>query len=198
MTEKCESKEIFTVEMKHTEDTLTKLSHMQYDLFCKKNLLVRTAIAAVFIVIGAQRLDQWWALLLIGYGGYLLTSKYASANHTARKLYEQFKAAGESYPYSRYIFEEKHMRIIAMPEHSEIDPLRYSDVFRLGEDMTAFYIFQNQYGGYMIPKSSLGEREDEFKEFIERVTKQPFMSRRTRFGGLRLWLKRREDEPYHL
>ena len=190
--------ELFTVEMKHTEDTLMKLSHMQYDLFCKKNLLVRTAIAAVCIVLGAQRLDQWWALLLIGYGGYLLTSKYASANHTAHKLYKQFSSAGENYPYSRYIFEKKRMRIITMPENSELEPLKYSEIFRLGEDRNAFYIFQSQYGGYMIPKSSLGEREDEFKEFIQAAAKQPFTSRRTRFAGLRLWMKRREDEPYHL
>ena len=44
----------------------------------------------------------------------------------------------------------------------------------LGEDGEYFYIFRNQYGGYMIPKAELGEKEKEFRLFMEKQTKQTF------------------------
>lgn len=198
MSGETDKKTFFTVSIKHNEESLTALSHMQYDLFCRKNLVVRTIIAVVCIALGAGNYSEWWGVLLIAYGGYLLTSKYSSSNHAARKLAAQFKAAGEAYPSSEYIFGNNEMRIIALPDKTELEPLPYDKVYRLGEDLNAFYIFQNQYGGYMIKKAHLGDREEEFSEFIKRKTGQNFFNRRSRLIGLRSWLKSKENEPYHL
>jgi len=188
----------YEINMKHTESTLTALSHMQYDLFCKRNSLAKNAIAAVCFLIGAMNVNEWWGLLVICYGGYLMSSRYAAANRTASKLAKSISESGGEYPSSRYVFEEKQMRVFTEPNGNELDPLRYTAVEGLGEDLDAFYIFQSRFGGYMIPKSELGERELEFKAFIEKKTGKLFISRRTRLAGLRTWLKNRKNEPEHL
>ena len=36
----------FDITMKHTEESLEALAHMQYDLFCQKNRIVRTLLSA--------------------------------------------------------------------------------------------------------------------------------------------------------
>ena len=49
----------FNVTMKHTEQTIEKLAHMQYDLFCRSNLVARTVLGiGVAIVL-------WWIFSLI-------------------------------------------------------------------------------------------------------------------------------------
>lgn len=186
------------INMKHTEESLRCLSHMQYDLFCKKNLIVRTLIAMVCILLGANNLSSWWAYPLIAYGGYLLASKYSSADHTARKIAAQLRAADGEYPTSRYEFDGQRMRIFALPENEELDPMPYNKIFELGEDREAFYIFRNQYGGYMIPKEALGEKADSLRSLLERGSGKQFINRRARFVGLKRWLSKKEDEPYRL
>ena len=59
---------LYEAHIKHTEETLTSLAHMQYDLFCTGNRIGRTAIAAGLFVFGALNYTQWWGLLLIAYG----------------------------------------------------------------------------------------------------------------------------------
>lgn len=188
----------FEVSIKHSQASLKSLSRMQYDLFCKSNKIVRTVFAAVLFVAGALNVTQWWALLLIAYGSYLFSSKYAAADRTAGKIYDQLKQSGGDFPSSKYIFEENRMRVITLPNNSELDPLPYSAVAGLGEDIGNFYLFRTQYGGYMIPKSELGEKSEEFRKFIESRTGQIFRSSHSRFVGLRNWFRGRNNEPYHL
>lgn len=188
----------FEATIKHTEESLTALSHMQYDLFCVKDKNAKTILAMVFFIAGALNVEAWWGLLLIAYGSYLFSSKYSAANRTAREISQQLKASGSDYPSSKYIFEENAMRIITLPNNSELDPLPYSQVAGLGEDIGNLYIFRTEYGGYMIPKSEIGDENIvEFKKFIEKKTGKIFVSRGSRFVELRKWLRRR-DEPYHL
>ena len=149
---------------------------MQYDLFCKGNLYGRSVISFLLLIVGIMNYTQWWGLLLIAYASYLGSSKYASANHTARKLSQGIKDSGMPFPSSRFEFQENAMNIIALPENvSSGEPLPYSEVFRLGEDTKYFYLFRNQYGGYMIPKAELGKKEDDFRSFIEAKTGKSFL-----------------------
>lgn len=189
---------LYEVKMKHTEASLTALAHMQYDLFCTSNRIAKTAVAAGLFVFGALNYTEWWGLLLIAYGSYLMSSKYSAANRTARQISKQIRDVGGDYPSSKYIFEEQRMRIITLPNNSELDPLPYSQVAGLGADLYNYYIFQTEYGGYMIPKSELGDKSIEFKNFIEKKTGKMFISKRSRFVGLREWMRKRSDEPYHL
>ena len=191
--------ETFEVEMRHDRASLTALSHMQYDLFCQRNRMARGFLSLTLIVIAIlYGGGSWWSLLIIAYACYLTTSTYASSNRTARRIADQLEQAGQPLPASRYIFEKNKMRIVDLNSGEELDPVAYGDVFGLGEDPDALYLFRSQYGGYRIPKEALGEREEAFRRFIQNKTGQLFIRRLTPLNRVRNWLHARETEPTHL
>ena len=191
--------EPFEVEMRHDRASLTALSHMQYDLFCQRNRMARGFLSLTLIVIAIlYGGGSWWSLLIIAYACYLTTSTYAASNRTARRIADQLEQAGQPLPASRYIFEKSKMRIIDLNSGEELDPIPYGEVFGLGEDRDALYLFRSQYGGYRIPKEALGEREDAFRRFVENKTGQLFIRRLTPLNRVRNWLHARETEPTHL
>ena len=191
--------ETFEVEMRHDRASLTALSHMQYDLFCQRNRMARGFLSLTLIVIAIlYGGGSWWSLLIIAYACYLTTSTYASSNRTARRIADQLEQAGQPLPASRYIFEKNKMRIVDLNSGEELDPVAYGDVFGLGEDRDALYLFRSQYGGYRIPKEALGEREEAFRRFIQNKTGQLFIRRLTPLNRVRNWLHVRETEPTHL
>ena len=167
----------YQVTMQHNEKTLELLAHQQYDLFCKKNLAGRTMISIVAMAAGVIKFSQWWGVLLIVYAAYLTSSKYAQPNHTAKKMVKGIKAAGLDFPASRYLFRDNAMEVITLPENTTLgEPLMYDAVLKLGEDGDYFYLFRDQFGGYMIPKKELGKEEaaDEFRFFMEQKTGKRF------------------------
>ena len=174
--------------MRHNEKTFQALAHMQYDLFCKSNLVVRTILGMGAVVFGIANLSAWWGVLLIAYGSYLATGKYNSANHTAHKLSKQIRESGMDFPASRYVFRESSVEVIPLPENANGVPLVYTEIHRLGEDLEYFYMFRDQYGGYMIPKAELGEKAGEFRSFLEKKAKQSFKAQMSPL--LRLMRKR--------
>ena len=194
-----EEKPLFDIKMQHDEDTLVALSHMQYDLFCTRNRTARSILSILLIVIALlYGGGSWWSLLIIAYACYLTTSTYASSNRTAHKIAEQLKAGNMPFPCSHYLFEKDAMRIITLPDEEELDPLPYGQVLQLGEDFKAYYLFRDQYGGYRIPKEELGEKEEEFRKFVQGKTGKKFVRRLTPLRRLRMWLDSRANEPEHL
>ena len=173
---------------------------MQYDLFCQSNLFWRTAIAAVCILIAMKFLDNWWAFLLIAYAGFLLTGKYNSANHTANKLIANLKESGMPFPCSQFEFKEKGITVTPVPEKSPEDvvTLAYGDIARLGEDVNNFYIFRDEYGGYVISKEALGGKKDDFRAFVQGKTGLKFMRRATALNRVTEYFNKKNSEPYHL
>lgn len=189
----------FSYDIKHSEETFTALSHMQYDLFCVANQISRTVIAIAAILFGLSKSDSWWSILLIFYGCYLLTTRYLSANRTVRKLVAGIKQSGMSMPHSRYDFTDSGLKITPLPV-SDIDStvIPYNNIIRLGEDLRYFYLFPNPNGGYIVPKELTGENTKEFKAFVQQKTGLKFARRSTPLSGIQGFLKRRENEPYHL
>ena len=191
--------ETFEAEMRHDRDSLTALSHMQYDLFCQRNRMARGFLSLTLIVIAIlYGGGSWWSLLIIAYACYLTTSTYASSNRTARRIADQLEQAGQPLPASRYIFEKNRIRIIDLNSGEELDPVAYGDILGLGEDRDALYLFRSQYGGYRIPKEALGGQEDAFRRFVQNKTGQLFIRRLTPLNRVRNWLHARESEPTHL
>lgn len=189
----------FQIQMKHDRRTMELLSHMQYDLFCRRNRVVRMMISTAVMVLGVINYSAWWGILLIAYGCYLMTSIYSSANRTAHKLAQQIEASGLGYPHSEYGFDEEALHILSLPSREEVnEPLPYSKVLRLGEDAQYYYIFRDEYGGYMISKVGLGDRLTQFRDFIEKKTGMAFINPRSPMLRLLAQLRRRENEPYHL
>ncbi len=180
----------YEIEMRHTEKSFEALARKQYDLFCKRNRIVRTLLSAGLLVFGVTEAAGGWGILLVAYGCYLLTSTYSAANHTAHKLVQQLKDSGLDFPASRYVFEKNAMRVISLPEETPLgEPLRYADILRLGEDREYLYIFRDSYGGYMLPKAALGEKEDAFRAFLEEKTGQSFRGKGAPVVRLARWLK---------
>ena len=190
---------IFQATIQHDEKTFEFLAHMQYDLFCKSNRVGRSILSVAVILLGIAYSESWWAMLLIAYGCYLLTSTYSAANHTAHKLAKGIREAGMSFPSSRYEFVEEGMRVISLPEQKQLgDILSYSAVRQIGEDRNYFYIFRDENGGYMIPKRELDEKQDDFRAFIEGKTGLRFRKRTAPIVRLMEKIRARESEPYHL
>ena len=91
------------------------------------------------------------------------------------------------------------MTVIMLPEEKKLGkPLAYSDFLQLGEDRGYFYIFRDQYGGYMIPKSELEDLQEDFRDFIQKKTGLRFQKRMVPVAKLMQKLKERESTPYHL
>lgn len=161
--------------MQHSEKTLQALAHMQYDLFAKSNQVSRSIISFGALIFGVLNFQQWWGCLLLLYGSYMASSKYASANHMVKKLVAGIKGSGLGFPQSRYLFRDNAMEVITMPENTSLgDPLSYDDIVKLGEDGEYFYIFPNPSGGYMIPKDQLENEGEDFRIFMEDKTSKSF------------------------
>ena len=184
---------LYQVAMQHTEKSFEALAHMQYDLFCKGNRVARTLLSLVLVVCGVMNFSKWWGILITAYGCYLTTSTYSSANHTAHKLTKRLRDSGMPFPSSRYVFQKKSMEVISLPEEKPLGkPLAYADVRRLGEDLEYFYIFRDQYGGYMIPKAALEEKEEAFRAFLQERTGQTFRGRAAPVVRLYRWIQARK------
>ncbi|MEA4933722.1 MAG: hypothetical protein VB071_09155 [Lawsonibacter sp.] len=168
----------YEVTMEHSEETFEALARMQYNLFCMRNRVSRTIISFILAVVGVLNFSQWWGVLIMAYGCYLTTSTYSAANRTAHKLSAQIKNAGMPFPASRYVFQKDAMEMIRLPEETRTGLLLpYADICRLGEDMTYYYIFRDQFGGYMIPKAALGDQSRGFRNFLEQKSGLTFHMR---------------------
>lgn len=189
---------IFQATIQHDDKTFESLAHMQYDLFCKSNRIGRTVLSIAAILLGIAYSESWWGILAIGYGCYLTTSTYSAANHTAHKLANQIRAAGMDFPSSRYEFLEEGLRVVTLPENKVLgDVLAYGAICQLGEDYNYFYVFRDQFGGYMIPKSEL-EDPEEFRKFVERKAERRFCMKTAPIIKLMRKLQDKESKPYRL
>lgn len=188
-----------SVTIQHSEATLISLSHMQYNLFCRRNRVARTLLSVGIILCAVLFLrDSWAFYLLVAYGCYLSTSTYSASNHTVNKTIRQLKASNMPFPSSRYEFESGRMRVFSLPDNEELAPLVYSQIAGLAEDLSYFYLFRDSFGGYMVSKAQLGDRVSAFRDFIERASGKSFYVHRSPIRQLQAWLRRRENEPYHL
>lgn len=164
----------YRVTMQHSEKTFELLSRKQYDLFCRGNRVSRLVIMAVCVYFGITNFEQWWGILLTAYGCYMLTSTYAQPNHTAHKLAKQIRERGMPFPAAEYVFRKNYMEIIVLPvrEDEANEQVKYKELECIAEDGDYFYLFRNQYGGYMVPKDQLQGKIDEFRFFLEEQSGQ--------------------------
>ena len=202
MTKPAEETAVYDISMKHDEDSLYALAHMQYDLFSTRNFVARSLLSLVLIGVGAYFFAHVWGIALLAYGAYLMTSTYSASNYRVRKLLEEIQSSGSGFPSSRYLFEDKRITIIYHPgkkDEAQLAPVFYTALIRLGEDGRFFYLFPHERGGYCVPKEALGEKKEAFRRFIEEKSGQHFYRRRpSPLQRVREWLKRRASEPEHL
>lgn len=164
----------------HTEESIRTLSIMQYKLFETKIRIIRDITAAVVLIAGVLSIPSWWAALLICYGSFLITGKYNTPRRKADKLIKAMNEANAAFPSSRYGFDEYGIHIFETKRNKEEDVLPYKDIYGLGEDKEYLFFFRDRYGGYMISKKDLEEKEgiiylENFKEYIESRTNKKFI-----------------------
>ena len=168
----------YEITMQHTRESFEALSRMQYDLFCSGNRIARNILSLAAILFGLFHFSAWWGILAVAYGCYLTTSTYSSPNHTARKLADQVEQSGLGFPASRFLFYRNEVVICPIPDSgADHSTLAYRDIRRLGEDTHYFYLFRDEYGGYMIPKEALKDKIDDFRSFLEEAASQRFRMR---------------------
>lgn len=182
--------------MEHSAGSFEALAHMQYDLFCRVNRVARFLVGIGAGLIGVMNMSVWWGMLLLVYGGYMLSGRYSSANHTARKLSRQLEESGAPYPRTRFLFHEQAVEILDLNDPSAPQVfLKYAEVQAVGEDYRYFYLFRDRYGGYMLPKEQLGEREERFRmDLVERCGRSVQSSSAPALRLLRWFLTRREKK----
>lgn len=166
---------------------------------CIGNRIAKTVISVAAIIIGVNMAARSWAyFLLVAYGGFLLTSMYNTANRTARRTIEAVKASKLGFPRSRYDFEQDSLRVFSLPGGEELDGLKYSAVRALSEDHRYFYLFRDENSGYIVPRAALGDKAGDFRTFIESRSGKTFFTRRSPLAKVKAYIRKRENEPYHL
>lgn len=161
--------EHYQVTMQHSEKTLRSLAHMQVDLFNGMHKTFRSVVGVGMVLFGMAYTQQWWGLALVAFGCIYATGTYGRANKNAMTVAQSIRDSGMDFPKTRYTFLDDGVQITALPEREgeESEILPYSEIIAVGEDWGNFYLFPNQFGGYVIPKEQLGENVRKFKGFIQ-------------------------------
>jgi hypothetical protein len=184
----------YDITLQHTEKTFLALSRMQYDIFWVKRKRIRALLCIFVLFVGIRYFDTWWGLLFTAYGCFALTGTYIAADRRARKLSATVKASGMGFPFSEYVFLEEQIDIFSLPEKTLESSLPYQSIYYLGEDRTAFYLFLESRGGYMILKESLGTQTEEFRTFIEKKTHLSFYSKLPPLVRLLRYIKKKRKK----
>jgi len=175
---------LFDVTMQHNEKTLLLLSRKQYDLFSGANKMFRSVVGVAGILFGMASSDTWWGFALMAFGCIYMTGTYSGANRKARSLVQAIEDNKMPFPAAKYGFYQDYLEITILPEMEDEAPeqVPYGELLCVGEDRNYFYLFRNQYGGYMIPKEQLNGQVKAFRQHIEssmgqavRGNRSPFM-----------------------
>lgn len=162
----------YQVTMQHTEKTIRSLAHMQVDMFAGVQKALRSIISIAMVLFGLANSEQWWGFALLAFGCIFFTGTYGKANQTAMTIVQKINEHGLEFPSSRYTFTENGMTITILPEkaNEKDELLPYNKIICIGEDREYFYLFPNEYGGYMISKEQLNKSETDFRQFIQNRT----------------------------
>lgn len=156
----------FEAHIEHTEDTLYKLSNVQYHTFCAGRIFLWMISAIICIVLAVYNgTNNLFFYIFMMLGCWMITTVNMPARRKVDRIIDFCKG---KFPSSKYQFFEEHIKIIY--DKTE-DVLEYTKIYMLLEDIDYFYIFINRNAGYMLPKSSLRpQKNDEFKRFLEEKT----------------------------
>lgn len=153
----------FSAQIQHTNDTIYRLSKIQYNNFQLGTKLLWLSIS-VATLLGAvyNTENQLLFYLLLFAGCWLMSNANMPAKRRAEKIFESAKG---DLPCTEFSFHGDHFEA-ASEDHSA--SVRYSDLYALLEDTEYFYLFINRSAGYMIPKDSLSpENPEEFRCLLQ-------------------------------
>ena len=155
----------YSAKMKYSEETIGKLTQMQYDVFQyrEKTAITLTSVLILFFGFYA-RLNSVFGIALFFIGCILMTSINTRPRANAKILIKQLNG---SFPVLKYTFTDT-----GFASDQEEQETKYSSVIRLIESRQYLYIYVTQEKAYMIDSFALSPDDpDGFKKFVSAKTK---------------------------
>ena len=176
----------YTAEMQHTEESIRRLSGVQYHTF-------RPGVRLLWLLVGMGSIcaavfcgaNQLLFYLLMLAGCWLMMNLDLPAKHRADKI---IASAGGKLPHARFCFRKEDFTVKSADYEKT---LNYRQLFSLLEDGEYLYLFVNRNAGYIVDKSTVSAEEwDGFKALLESASGLTFRSPTTLMNlNLRRFLK---------
>ncbi len=154
----------FSREFCHNEESVRRLSQVQYISFQKRYILLQLLMGAGFISAAVfGMLDRTAGGMCCLFGCWLLISWRQIPNFRARKL---LKSSGGSFPATTFRFGEKEVTVANEQGETVV---AYEQIIRLVTDNAYDYLFVSTCGAYMLPWEE-GKKEETFQNFLSQKT----------------------------
>lgn len=163
--------ERFTAHISHTEESIRRLSQVQYDIFGigKKLRIFLTGLLLLGVSLFVE-LYQTASILLMLLGCWLLVSMNMPQRRQADKLIALIQG---DYPSSAYSFSGEGLTVRSAGTETFT---AYNRMVALAQDQSYFYIFISRMSAYMFPKDTLSPQDAQgFADFIARETGLSFV-----------------------
>ena len=161
----------YSAAMEHSEATIRQLSKTQYNVFGMRTKLTFLVICCLWFYVGLFSNISSLAQTICFMGGcFTAVSLDMPAKRNADKILEQL---GDKPLKTHYTFYDDGFSLeISGEESSDPSLTPYSDIIRLVEDRTHYYLFISKFGAYMIDKRTVSPASNGFREFLESVCQQ--------------------------
>ncbi len=190
----------FTITMEHSEESIRRLSKVQYDTFSVLTKVMWYLTCAVSLALGVGligQLDETPRLLLAAFGAIALMNIGASAKARADKVIAAVKQKGE-FPRTTLTFKDDE---IGIEERSgKTGSMKYGSILRLIRDDEYWYLFISRTAAYMLPITGLNGQVSpaRFEALLQKKTglefSRPFSLLRVNLPDLVAGLRRRKKK----
>ena len=159
---------MMTASMRHTEQTLRRLSKTQYDTFCFGRKAVQAVCGLILIGLGIAGGNAVLSVLCLFAGCWLCMNTDTPAKVRASKVIDSMNGR---FPFTCYRFGPAEILLDA-GEDGDGEPQRiaYASLIRLVEDEGYLYLYISKLSAYMIDKATVAPDAASLKALIEKQT----------------------------
>lgn len=155
---------MITASMRHTEQTLRRLSKTQYDTFCFGRKAGQAVCGLILIGMGIAGGSAVLSVLCLFAGCWLCMNTDVPARVRADKVISSMNGR---FPCTRYRFSAAQILLDAEEGGNEESPrIPYASLIRLVEDEGYLYLYISKLSAYMIDKATISPDVSSLKELI--------------------------------
>jgi hypothetical protein len=179
-----ECKPLFSVVTQHNDESIRRLSEVQYNTFYRSAKLGYYLVCFLLVFAGVYFGGTMGFALLL-FACFMVTGANLPAKRNADKVIKSMKG---HYPETEYDFFAKELRFGSPGEaYESMGIVDYTRFEAFVEDADYLFLFVTKYGAYVIPKKLLGPDDlDRLKALVEKASGKQFESSKR---GLSLRLK---------